>query len=289
MFDDQLAAKIVGWLFETGAIRVSPADRPFWYTSGLIGPYYVNTHFLYGSEQQANQLLALMDEQRHDPVACTRAVRASLWENYRSDAIFHQVTDALVATLRASAGFEQVTAISGGERRDWFFSLLPAELLGLPHLTIFKDQQVVQISGESVSVVDDLAGQRVFHVSDLITEASSYLRAWIPALTTRNAQMLSTLTIVDRRQGGAEALSQAGVAMQSLVQIDEALFLEAQAQGYLTPEQYQLVSNYLADPFGSMRQFLLDCPEFLQQALSADAKTQARAQLLVDQDLYHLR
>lgn len=289
MSKNELANKIVGWLFQTGAIRVSPADSPFWYTSGLIGPYYVNTHFLYGSEQQANQLLAQMDLSKSDPTACTQLVRSALWKNYHADVSFRQVTNALVQYIKENYLWENLNSISGGERRDWFFSMLPAEILGKPHLAIFKDQQVVQTTADAANLVDHLSGQRVLHISDLITEASSYLRAWIPALTKRGAAMVDTLTIVDRRQGGAEALRQEGIAMQSLVQIDRALFEEARTQGFLTDEQFQLVDGYLSDPFRSMRDFLLETPEFLRNALSGEAKTRERAERLLTQDLYELK
>ena len=36
---------IINALFDTRAIRVCSPEEPFWYTSGLFGPYYVNTHF----------------------------------------------------------------------------------------------------------------------------------------------------------------------------------------------------------------------------------------------------
>ena len=43
---------LVTYLFETRAIRVCPKDKLFWYTSGKIGPYYINTHFLIGCEEE---------------------------------------------------------------------------------------------------------------------------------------------------------------------------------------------------------------------------------------------
>ena len=52
---------LIDYLFKTNAIRVCPKDKPFWYTSGRIGPYYVNTHFLFGSETKANAFLADID------------------------------------------------------------------------------------------------------------------------------------------------------------------------------------------------------------------------------------
>ena len=47
---------IIKWLFQTNAIQVCPEDRPFWYTSGTLGPYYINTHYLYGSKEEAENL-----------------------------------------------------------------------------------------------------------------------------------------------------------------------------------------------------------------------------------------
>ncbi|NLY53425.1 MAG: orotate phosphoribosyltransferase [Firmicutes bacterium] len=288
MPEQAMVDKIVRWLFETRAIQVSPAEEPFWYTSGLIGPYYINTHFLLGSEQAANELLALIDNTRTDPLRCTREVRAAVEEHYRHSSIFRQVIDALVEVLQASYDLSSIDYISGGERRDWFFSFMPALLLGKPHLTIFKDQRVILLDGDRVAVCPSLPGAKVLHISDLVTQASSYLRAWIPALERLQAKMVATLTIVDRRQGGGAALAQEQVPLQALVGIEASLFATAAAQGYLTPEQLQLVNAYLADPYKSMRQFLLNNPQFLQSALAGDARTAERARRLLAENLYDL-
>ena len=53
---------IISWLFETDAVRVCPEGQPFWYTSGKLGPFYINTQFLYGSEAAANSLLKTIEE-----------------------------------------------------------------------------------------------------------------------------------------------------------------------------------------------------------------------------------
>jgi len=62
--------KLIKWLFDTNAIRVCPKDKPFWYTSGTIGPYYINTHFLYGSEEKANKLLEFIDKEKENILKC---------------------------------------------------------------------------------------------------------------------------------------------------------------------------------------------------------------------------
>ena len=46
-------SNLVSYLFQTNAFKVCPDNKPFWYTSGKIGPYFINTHFLYGSEKEA--------------------------------------------------------------------------------------------------------------------------------------------------------------------------------------------------------------------------------------------
>ena len=53
---------IMSYLFETKAIKFCEENKPFWYTSGKIGPYFINTHFVYGSEEDAAHLLAFIDE-----------------------------------------------------------------------------------------------------------------------------------------------------------------------------------------------------------------------------------
>ena len=38
---------IVSYLFNTNAIRFCEENKPFWYTSGKIGPYFINMkHYL---------------------------------------------------------------------------------------------------------------------------------------------------------------------------------------------------------------------------------------------------
>ena len=35
-------------LLDTEALRLAPPGEVFWYTSGTVGPYYINTEYLYG-------------------------------------------------------------------------------------------------------------------------------------------------------------------------------------------------------------------------------------------------
>ena len=49
-----------------------------------------------------------------------------------------------------------------------------------------------------------------------------------------------------------------------------------------------MLNGFFKDPDGTMRQFLVNHPEFLENALNSDEKTKKRAKLLVDGNLYNL-
>ena len=53
---------LVSALIDIQALQVAPSDEVFWYTSGTVGPYYINTHYLYGGQQPAQELLEFIDE-----------------------------------------------------------------------------------------------------------------------------------------------------------------------------------------------------------------------------------
>jgi len=280
--------KLISWLFETRAVRVCPEGRPFWYTSGTIGPYYINTHFLYGSEEKANELLGLIDSEKHDKPVCIQKVMKAVKGNYRKDIIYKGMIDEMCLFVKSHVNLDKVDYISGGERRDWFFSILVADLLKKPHLSIFKDLTCVMSSGDETGPADRLTGKKVLHIADLITEASSYERAWIPAMESRGAEMKWSFVVVDRKQGGGELLAEKGVESHAMVSIDRSLFEKAVALGLMSMEQFRMIDDYIRNPKESMRNFLYEHPDFLRDALYSKDKTRERAELLLCKNPYDL-
>lgn len=281
-------SQLISYLFETRAIRVCPKDSPFWYTSGKIGPYYINTHFLFGSEEEANRFLERIDSLKEDKMACSGALHQIVREQYQKSPIYKGTIDALTAYIREYLDPEAIDYISGGERRDWFFSLFVAEHLEKPHITLFKDMDAVVYENGSSRDAADLKGATVLHVADLITSASSYERAWVPIIHKIGARMKHSLVVVDRLQGGAEVLGRLGVTSHALVSIDRGVFEEACRKHYIGRDQLQMVLDYMEDPDGSMRSFLMEHPEFLTHALNSGGKTAERAKLLIENDFYKL-
>lgn len=271
--DDQ----IVHALFETDALRISPADQPFFYTSGTIGPYYINTHFLFGSEADANSLLALIESAAHRPETLASVLGKHTDEQYRTNRIYRSVIDALCEQARALPH----DFISGGERRDFFFSLPVARLLKLPHLSILKTGEawLDKADGRPAHAVapGELAGQSALHVSDLVTEASSYTRTWIPAVTVAGATMPHTLTVVDRDQGGASVLADAQTSLHALTVFSADLFEAARAAGLISRTQLQQVLQFLQDPAAFQGAFLAAHPSFLDETIRKGGKNAERA------------
>jgi len=284
-----MKSQVIAYLFETRAIRVCPKDNPFWYTSGKIGPYYINTHFLFGSEEEANRFLERIDNLKEDKTACSEVLHEIVREQYRKSPLYKGTIDALTAYIHEHLDPVAFDFISGGERRDWFFSLMVADRLGKPHITLFKDMDAVVYENGSSHVAGDLKGASVLHVADLITSASSYERAWVPIIHRIGARMKQSLVVVDRLQGGAEVLGRLGVASHALVSIDRGVFEEAFRKHYIDADQLKMVLEYMADPDGSMRSFLKEHPEFLDNALKSGGKTAERAKLLIENDFYNLR
>lgn len=279
---NNIKEKLIKALFDTKAIRVCPANQPFWYTSGKIGPYYINTHFLYGGEEKANSLLQVIDTVKEKKEECPGVLYELVMKNYEEDRVYRSTIDALIDTIKKAIPGDDYDYISGGERRDWFFSLAAAELLGKPHITIFKDLDAYIFRNRKSEKLISLNGAKVLHIADLITSASSYERAWIPVIKNAGGNMKYSFVIIDRLQGGSELLEKLEVQSNALVGIDGDVFKEAYDKKYIDKEQLEMVIKYIEDPDGFMEDFFLDNPDFIKNALNSDEKTASRARLCIE-------
>ena len=281
---------LVSYLFETNAIRFCEENKPFWYTSGKIGPYFINTHFIYGSEKDAVELLAFIDECLADKLSLPGKVFERVLKQYQNNEIYKNVIDTMLKYIEDNINVCEIDYISGGERRDWFFSNIIAHLLNKPHLSIYKDLSVVASDSnfETSESITSLDGKKVLHIADLITVASSYIRAWIPAIRNLGSQVCWSCVVVDRMQGGKDKIEAEGVKSLSLVQVDKNLFKKALDLNIINEAQLSMLDGFFENPDETMKHFLIDHPEFLENSLNSDEKTRKRAQLLVDGNLYGL-
>ena len=283
-----MTTDLVAALLQTQALRIAPPGEMFWYTSGTIGPYYINTHYLYGNPKKAEDLLKFIDGEKENRSRFPQLLAAQTRNNYATDKVYRHVVDSLVGNIQDKTG-GNFDYISGGERRDWFFSPTVAELLNKPHLLIYKDLSAILCSEDGVAKIDDLEEKKTVHIADLVTEASSYFRSWMPAIQDRGGRIAYSLNVVDRAQGGVEALQAAGLDTTALLRVDGQLFDELVRSGIIGQTQRKMLADYYNQPDSAMKTFLQEQPDFLQRALaSADERTVARARILVDENPYGL-
>ena len=281
---------IMSYLFETKAIRFCEENKPFWYTSGKIGPYFINTHFVYGSQEDANSLLSFIDECLADKMTLPEKVFQKVLKQYNENEIYCNIIDFMKDYIVKNIDISEVDYISGGERRDWFFSNIIAYLLDKPHISIYKDLSAVVSDSkfEKTEKITNLENKKVLHIADLITVASSYIRAWIPAIKNIGGQMCWSCVVVDRMQGGKDKIEAEGVKAFSLVNVDNTMFETAYKNNIINEEQLQMLKKFFENPDETMKQFLIEHPDFIENALQSDKKTAKRAKLLVDNNLYGL-
>ncbi|MBR5973790.1 MAG: orotate phosphoribosyltransferase [Clostridiales bacterium] len=273
---------IADYLFATNAVRVSDPEKPFWYASGTLGPFYVNTHFLLESEEKANELLALIEQAAaRDRGDFLTTILTFVKKQYETSESYKAVID-LITEKAKELDFD---FISGGERRDFFFSLMPAYLLGKPHLSIFKDGETyysenVEEKAEKVGE-GDLLGKVSLHIADLITEASSYTNAWIPSIRGVGAKITDTIAVIDRLQGGEANLKKEGVNMYTFAKIELSLFDEAVEKGILTSAQREMVAHFMESPIDYMKAFLIAHPSFIDEQIALGGKPKQRAEMAI--------
>jgi orotate phosphoribosyltransferase len=274
-------------LFETSALKISPANSPFWYTSGLIGPYYINTHYLCGGEQTALEVLSFIDKNCQDKKQFPDLMLAKLESIYETHSIYRKVVDELCNVAKNKLPIEEVTYLSGGQRRDWFFAPIVAKNLGKPCIYLYNDLSAYDDCGKKIVSLDNAC---VLNVADLLNVGSSYSKKWIPAISSLGGNLLWSLNVVDRNEGAVENLLRDGVKETiSLFVIGKQLFDKALEAKCIDSSQYDLALGYLEQPFDSMREFLLANPGFLEEAKnSSDLKKQERYKLMLRENLYKL-
>ena len=279
---------IISYLFETNAIKFCEENKPFWYTSGKIGPYFINTHFVYGNEDDAKSLLSFIDEQLSDKMALPKNVFEKVLNQYQTNEIYKNVIDTMIDSIKSNIDIDEIDYVSGGERRDWFFSNIVSHLLNKPHISIYKDLSAVvsDCNFETTSKLDNINNKKVLHIADLVTVASSYIRAWIPAIENLGGKMCWSCVVVDRMQGGTEKIKEKGILPLSLVQVDKSLFAKALEMDVINKSQQEMLNRFFENPDETMKQFLINHPEFIENSLKADEKTAKRAKLLIDNNLY---
>ncbi len=271
------------------AVRSFPEDDAYWYTSNKPGPFYINTENIAG-EQTETMLSAITEVMQAD---LTHEVRARticeiVMQEVRNDPGYQGAIDALVDEYRTSSSYRP-TVISGGERRDWFFSIPVAAKLGLPHIYLFKSGSYFVTDADGKPLELSLDRQKVLHVADIINLASSYVTKWIPILRSTPAIFDETLSVAVRSQAGIDVLMQHQVNVISPLIVGKPLFAEAFSLGLIPEFAHGEIQLYYDSPVVWTRGYLAGPGGIHGHTVEPDARERERIEHFRSTDPYGLK
>ena len=105
---------IMSYLFKTNAIRFCEENKPFWYTSGKIGPYFINAHFVFGSEKEASEFLSFIDECLADQVSLPKKVFSKAFNQYQNNEIYRFVINTIKQYIEQNIDVSEIAIAFGG-------------------------------------------------------------------------------------------------------------------------------------------------------------------------------
>jgi len=275
-------------LFDNQAVRIAPPNEAFVLAAHELAPMFINTENLVGGYENAQLILKMIDKylEQNRYFDLPRAILAELQRTYIESPTYRKVIDELIV----KASQYNPTYISGGERRDWLFSILVAYKLNIPSLHILKDRKIIDSEGNSINNL----GDNVLHISDLIAQGSSCLNLWIPAIEEAGGKVSAIINVVDKGQEGVDLVRQRGIKqIEHIYQINQNFFKFAEVNDLLTLDQIDLVQTYFINSEASIHELLTKNHGFLLKLLnSTDEKTRSRTikvcKRILYEDLYYL-
>jgi hypothetical protein len=272
-------------IHDTRAVSIWNHDKGpvFWYAANVPGPFYVNTEMVIGADL-AEKLLCEI----------TAIVAGTVDAQARAEQLDHLIMDAykaapswqqLIATMldRARGEFPKhdFAVISGGERRDFLFSIPFAHACSIPHLYLFKDKS-------SHCEQSFKKGQNVLHVSDLINNAASFFDRWQPAFETLGLGCAGNLCVNIRGDNGLRRLREAGQKTVALVTINLDYFRGLRDADLITKNMFEEIALFFASAQDWAATYLIGKPE-LFNAAACDAKSFERLRFFILNDPWQLR
>ena len=255
----------------------------FWYAASVPGPFYVNTELVIGPELSASLLKKITAIVAETPDAKGRAEKLEtlIMDAYNSDEIFKNVIDTMVAKTREEFPASAFSLISGGERRDWLFSIPMAKLMNIRHAYLFKNGELYCAQGVT-------SGEVALHVSDLINNAASYFDAWLPILQKAGLSCVGTVCVNSRGSAGVDRLKANGQKVVALNSIDIAFFEKSMETGLIDAGTLEEIRAFFSSAQEWASKYLMGKPA-LFNADGIDAKSFERLQTFFTKDPWGLR
>ncbi len=272
-------------ILDTHALSIwNSAKGPvFWYAANIPGPFYLNTEMMIGrtlSEHLMREITAIVAGDV-DREACAEQLERLILEAFKKNKEWQRLIATMVDHARKEFPANAFAYVSGGERRDWLFSIPFAHVIELPHLYLFKN-------GTAFCKQHLKAGQGVLHVSDLINNAASFFDTWQPALDKAGLKCCGNLCVNVRGEAGLKRLHEAGQKVASLMSIDVDFFRRLHAEDLISRETFEELSVFFSSSTAWAAKYLIDKPQ-LFDAKGCDAKSFERLKNFIEHDPWKMR
>jgi hypothetical protein len=272
-------------IHDTHAVSIWNRDKGpvFWYAANVPGPFYVNTEKVIGaalSEKMLREITAIVAG-TVDNETRAKQLNKAIMDAYNAAPAWQALVTTMVNRAHDHFAPGSVAAISGGERRDWLFSIPFAQVAGLPHLFLFKNK--------SVWCAKPLAaGAKVLHVSDLINNAASYFDTWEPALSAAHLVCAGNVCVNVRGDNGLKRLHDAGQKVVSLMTINLDYFRGLEKAGLVDSATLEEIAIFFASSKDWAIKYLIERPH-LFDVKCCDSKSFERLKFFVGNDPWKLR
>lgn len=272
-------------IHDTQAVSIWNHDKGpvFWYAANVPGPFYVNTEKVIGADLAERLLREITAIVAGIVDAQVRAEQLNhlILEAFKKDPAWQRLIATMIDRARTEFPQHDFTMISGGERRDWLFSIPFAHACNLPHLFLFKNKSI--FCAQPIK-----AGQKVLHVSDLINNAASFFDYWLPMLEELHLGCSGNLCVNVRGENGLKRLTDAGQKTVALVTIDVDFFRRLHAADLIDRAVFEEIAVFFASAQDWAGKYLLGKPE-LFDAAGCDTKSFERLRFFVLNDPWKLR
>ena len=161
-------------------------------------------------------LLAAHGSVRHGDFLLASGRRSDTYVDIKSALTSPGVLSAVALEIAGRGSFEVVAGVAVGGVPVAVAVSLAAER---PYAIVRREEKGHGTGGR---IVGEVAGRSTLLVEDVTTSGGSVLSA-IRILSEAGAKVGTVITIVDREEGAAEALASGGVALVSLVTLEELL------------------------------------------------------------------
>jgi len=232
-------------LHETKAVSIwdRKTGPVFWYAASVPGPFYVNTELVIGpalADKLLKAITAIIAETK-DPAQRAAKLNEIILGEYKNSDTYRRVIAAMVEKAKSEFPAGSYDLVSGGERRDWLFSIPFAHELGIRHAFLFKD-------GSIYSEQKFQPGEKALHVADLINNAASYFDMWFPILSKAQLDCIGTLCVNSRGSNGVNRLTEHGCKIIALNAVDTGFFEKSVASGLIEKDTLEEIATYFTSP-----------------------------------------